>query len=418
MEPEPWEALDVDDSEFSSLLRPCTHKPQNSPSPPNPEPFSLLAQNPPLLPSTPTLIPGPAGAVQAAMLRKLHNKNNPLCVGDEPLPTQEYIRRAVEDPCADDDDDFSRDPWLFALDFIHRQGLADDGGTIGTPLSWIKTEPKMANRKVAQVVAIIKSCTPNGLGDLMVTLKDPTGTIDASIHHKVLVEGSFGKDISVGTVLILQKVSVFSPSQSARYLNITLSNVVKAIPKDRGPQSERNNPASTVTPSVHVVECSKQPALQQKVSTLSQERTEGIINSLRQTGYLRGRVHNDKVIEGDEAVVSSCYINRRTRSQDAFVEKEHSVRQETISGTKKAALLAGNNKDEETVVLEMQPSPQNLARRDSQLESSQSSYALNMVRIANNQENVAINGDLKLPISTGPLPQWTDEQLDELFAFD
>ncbi|MBA0790178.1 hypothetical protein Gohar_014843 [Gossypium harknessii] len=113
------------------------------------------------------------------------------------------------------------------------KGLVDNGGTIGTPLSWIKTEPKLGNRKVAQVVAIIKSCTPNGLGDLMVTLKDPTGTIDASIHGKVLVDGRFAKDITVGTVLILQKVSVFSPMCSARYLNITLNNVVKSLSRSQ-----------------------------------------------------------------------------------------------------------------------------------------------------------------------------------------
>ena len=36
--------------------------------------------------------------------------------------------------------------------------------------------------------------------------QDPTGTIDASIHHRVISEGNFGKDLSVGAVLILQKV--------------------------------------------------------------------------------------------------------------------------------------------------------------------------------------------------------------------
>lgn len=36
--------------------------------------------------------------------------------------------------------------------------------------------------------------------------QDPTGTIDASIHHRVISEGNFWKDLSVGAVLILQKV--------------------------------------------------------------------------------------------------------------------------------------------------------------------------------------------------------------------
>lgn len=37
-------------------------------------------------------------------------------------------------------------------------------------------------------------------------LQDPTGTIGASIHSKALSEGEFGKSISVGAVLVLQKV--------------------------------------------------------------------------------------------------------------------------------------------------------------------------------------------------------------------
>ena len=35
------------------------------------------------------------------------------------------------------------------------------------------------NGKVDQVVAIIKSCTPNAVGDLTVTLKDLSGSIPA-----------------------------------------------------------------------------------------------------------------------------------------------------------------------------------------------------------------------------------------------
>ncbi|KAM0037555.1 putative recombination protein [Helianthus debilis subsp. tardiflorus] len=78
-----------------------------------------------------------------------------------------------------------------------------------------------------QVVAVIKSCTPNGLGDMTVTLKDPTGTVSGTIHHKVLTEGDFRKGTCVGSVLILHKVSVFSPSRSTYYINITKRNLVK-----------------------------------------------------------------------------------------------------------------------------------------------------------------------------------------------
>ncbi|MCI19998.1 hypothetical protein A2U01_0041158, partial [Trifolium medium] len=63
---------------------------------------------------------------------------------------------------------------------------------------------------------------------MTVTLKvDPTGIIGASIHRKVFTKVEFGKDITVGSVLVLQKVAVFSPNGSTCYLNITLSNIVK-----------------------------------------------------------------------------------------------------------------------------------------------------------------------------------------------
>ncbi|TYI18162.1 hypothetical protein ES332_A07G072100v1 [Gossypium tomentosum] len=414
----PWDTLDIDDCDLPSLLRPCNHKPLKSPPP-----FSLISQSlsptsNSSLPSSPNLIPGPAGAVQAAMLRKIHYNNNSSCIGEDPLPTQEYIRRAVVDPAAADD--FSRHPWLFALEYIRREGLVDNGGTVGTPLSWIKTEPKLGNRKVAQVVAIIKSCTPNGLGDLMVTLKDPTGTVDASIHGKVLVEGRFAKDITVGTVLILQKVSIFSPICSARYLNITLNNVIKAIPKDTKPLSELNN-TSRVISTAHGIGNTKESWNQQKVSSLSPDRNANIMDNLGQTGYMRGRVLNDNGNEPDATLGSSCYVNRRNRSQLGSAGKEPSTSQVITNGMKKPALLAGINGLEENVVVKKQPGSQNLVGRDYHLKSKQSSGDPNLFGIGNERESVTIDADKErrhVPISRGSLPKWTDEQLDELCSFD
>ncbi|GKD09291.1 GPCR kinase [Tanacetum coccineum] len=84
------------------------------------------------------------------------------------------------------------------------------------------------NEKLEQVVAIIKSCTLNALGDLTMTLKDISGTI----HYKVLNEGVMEKDITLGASLILQNVLAFSPKPSIHYLNITMRNLVKVFPKD------------------------------------------------------------------------------------------------------------------------------------------------------------------------------------------
>ncbi|PWA59457.1 hypothetical protein CTI12_AA391390 [Artemisia annua] len=90
------------------------------------------------------IIPGPAGIIQLAKRRKPTDisEGGQECV----ISTQEYIRKVVED--VGEDEDFSRD----IKSFIN-------------------------NGKVDQVVAIIKSCTPNALGDLIVTLKDLSSSI-------------------------------------------------------------------------------------------------------------------------------------------------------------------------------------------------------------------------------------------------
>ncbi|KAJ8752560.1 hypothetical protein K2173_005449 [Erythroxylum novogranatense] len=255
MDDEQWEeSLDLDDSELPSLrhlnhrtptttaetatvvslpqpfLQPCSLLPL-----PSQNRQTLSSPNPP-----PRLIPGPAGVVQAAMKRRKHQIENPI-------PTQEYIKRAVEDGVGDEDDDFSRGPWLASVDFIRRQGLVIDGdGAIGVPLSAIKNGVVNLDDKVTQVVAIVKSCKPNGLGDLMVTLKDPTASIDASVHRGVFSNNEFGKDISVGAVMILKNIAIFAPTRHVHYLNITVRNVVKVISKDGGGLSTQSGCSATL----------------------------------------------------------------------------------------------------------------------------------------------------------------------------
>ncbi|GJV74556.1 GPCR kinase [Tanacetum coccineum] len=70
-----------------------------------------------------------------------------------------------------------------------------------------------------------------------VTLKDLSGTIPETIHHKVIGDHGYGKDITVGAVMILANVSVFTPKPSKHYLNITMRNVVKVFRKDTVPRS-------------------------------------------------------------------------------------------------------------------------------------------------------------------------------------
>ncbi|GJS45692.1 hypothetical protein Tco_0595813 [Tanacetum coccineum] len=102
--------------------------------------------------------------VQAAKLRKITD----IREGGEEfvLSTHEYIKKVVED--VGEDEDFMRGPWVSAVEFV-KVNWGGGGGHVGGYLGNIKNYLK--NGKLHQVVAIIKSCTPNALDDLTVTLK-------------------------------------------------------------------------------------------------------------------------------------------------------------------------------------------------------------------------------------------------------
>ncbi|GKB63040.1 hypothetical protein Tco_0919226 [Tanacetum coccineum] len=182
-----WELnLDIDDSRLTPVLCPCKNTRVET---------SITTQNPV------RIIPGPASIVQAAKLLKQMD----ILLGCEGvvISTQEYMKKVVEDVREDEDLRVGRDIKNF-LDI----------------------------RKLDQVVAIVKSCSPNVIGDLTVTMKDLSGTIPGTIHHKVVDEGGYGKDITVEVALILVNVLFFSPKPSMHYLNITMRNVVKVFRKD------------------------------------------------------------------------------------------------------------------------------------------------------------------------------------------
>ncbi|GKC99622.1 GPCR kinase [Tanacetum coccineum] len=145
------------------------------------------------------------------------------------MSTQEYIKKDVED--VGEDENFKSGSWVSTTDYVNA-----NGGTMSWCLGDIKNFLK--NEKLDQVVAIVKSCSSNVIGDLTVTMKDLSGTIPETIHHKVIGEGDYRMDITVGAALILANVSVFSPKPSMHYLNITKKNVVKVFCKDTVPGSE------------------------------------------------------------------------------------------------------------------------------------------------------------------------------------
>ncbi|GJY28001.1 hypothetical protein Tco_0403768 [Tanacetum coccineum] len=167
------------------------------------------------------IIPGPAGVVQRA---KLLRENIFILDSDRDLmSTQEYMQNVVED--VGEDDDFNSRAWFSATNYV-----IATGGTVTGCLGDINNFLKKV--KLEQVVAIFKSCSPNALGDLNVTMKDLSGTIPGIVHHKVIGDGGYAKDITAGAAMILVNVSVFTPKPSEHYLNITMRNVVKVFRKD------------------------------------------------------------------------------------------------------------------------------------------------------------------------------------------
>ncbi|GKD12533.1 transposase, MuDR, MULE transposase domain protein [Tanacetum coccineum] len=97
--------------------------------------------------------------------------------------THEYIRKITEE--SSEDDHFTRGPWLSAVQYLAAERSIATG-CFGDMITFIK------NGKLENVVAAI----------------------------------------SVGAVLILRNVLVFSPKSSGHYLNITLKNIVKVFHKD------------------------------------------------------------------------------------------------------------------------------------------------------------------------------------------
>ncbi|GKC52563.1 ribonuclease H-like domain-containing protein [Tanacetum coccineum] len=116
------------------------------------------------------------------------------------VSTQQYMQQIIED--VGEDDDFNSGAWVSATNYVKAFG-GNVTGCLGDINNFLK------KGKLDQVFAIVKSCSPNVLGDLNVTMKDLSGA-----------------------AMILSNVSVFTPKPSHHYLNITMKNVVEVFRKD------------------------------------------------------------------------------------------------------------------------------------------------------------------------------------------
>ncbi|XP_059290443.1 uncharacterized protein LOC132043981 [Lycium ferocissimum] len=424
---EPWEALDVDDSDLHSLLRPCKRRLHQNPnlststssSPPPSQTLEISQSenshnNQLQSPPQQRIIPGPAGAVQAAMQQRTHDRQSHNSMsssqGDNTIPTQEYVRRAVE-KSSHFDYDFQSNPWLCALEFV-----GEENGKIQcTPLSSVNKCLK-ADR-VDQVVAVVKSCTQNGLGGLMVTLKDPTGSIGASIHQKVLSESPHGKDICIGSVLILQKVAVFSPSSSAYYLNITLGNLTKVFCKESGPPLANSLAAYEVNysdpESAASASAGKASALQ-RISFPDKETIEEILDDrTMECMSAGGSLHNEIQMEKENLAPNSYLCNNSSAFTKTSAVSRECLDQRRTSATEFDGAVINRGTLNENNDQQMGEYSEGILMPGNKRDSPTKNHFDPEIPVPDEVK------DHRQPIASKvSLPQWTDDQLDELFACD
>ncbi len=83
--------------------------------------------------------------------------------------------------------------------------------------------------KVPQLHVMVLTYSPCE-ADAVCTFKDTSGSMKGTLHRRVLLE--YPTEIRQGAVLVLQGVSIFSPSASSHYLNVTPENIVQVFPAD------------------------------------------------------------------------------------------------------------------------------------------------------------------------------------------
>ncbi|GJV43561.1 hypothetical protein Tco_1428097 [Tanacetum coccineum] len=202
-ESDPWEfGLDIDDSDLnltpflrsssSTRVEPYSLTPNPVRIIPGPAGIIQLSnstrvESSPSTPNPVRIIPGPAGIVKQAKLLK--EKVFILDSDEALMSTQQYMQQLIKD--VGEDDDFNSGVWVSVTNYVMAFGV-NVTGCLGDIDNFLK------KGKLDQVVAIVKSCSPNVLGAAM----------------------------------ILSNVFVFTPKPSHHYLNITMKNVVEVFRKD------------------------------------------------------------------------------------------------------------------------------------------------------------------------------------------
>nr|GEW89730.1 hypothetical protein [Tanacetum cinerariifolium] len=93
---------------------------------------------------------------------------------DNIMTTQEYVKKVNEE--VSEDDHFTLSLWLSTIVHLHGEGVMPSG-YLGDMKKYC------INGKLELVVSVVMTCTPNALGDMTVTLKDPTCIMGAMLPN-------------------------------------------------------------------------------------------------------------------------------------------------------------------------------------------------------------------------------------------
>ncbi|CAJ1936608.1 unnamed protein product, partial [Sphenostylis stenocarpa] len=258
---------------------------------------------------------------------------------------------------------------------------------------------------------------------------DPTTTVSASVHRKVFAQPEFGKDIAVGSVLVLQKVAVFCPTRSTCYLNVTVHNIVQVFSKDSGPPSQQLiypvRPVTRTTPSVVLGNS--------YMDHFATERLERLLAS----GFSAPRERNEEIMSGlrfDSSSRQVADIDWRRAEVLASTIRHGDIgnyqNQETVS-ERENLLLSLDNAGHVQVKcvgeleseMEDQPNPPKLDEeadslaRIAQGNSSRTNSVHKSYGEKTGMEN-HLESQKQIENKKSSVPQWTDEELDVLLAFD
>ncbi|XP_020167931.1 uncharacterized protein [Aegilops tauschii subsp. strangulata] len=229
------------------------------------------------------------------------------------------------------DADFLLDSWLGALRYL--------GGDRGWQQPGIgKIRVDRALDRACRVVGVVTLCTPNGYGDLMLNLKDPSGTIDASVHKKVLSNENLSKGLSVGSVIVLKQVAVLRPSSTVCYLNVTQKNVEKVL------QNDSVSPYKQAVPSSNSERQSQQPGqgdnMEREAGVETTDGMTAIFSKLSRTKD--GRIVDLLCDNGGAAKAVNSSILRMDKDTHG-VQNHHEKRMEQMDSGSQIKNLPGLN---------------------------------------------------------------------------